>query len=151
LAWTVAVLTVLAPLAGCYSYRPVVERNALTPTTAVALRVTDAGRVALASRFGEGVRAIEGQLTGVPDSTYQMQVSAVQYIDGRVDKWSGEQVMVPASAVGVAETRTLSRSRTTLAAVLSAAVVVVFIVSRSLGVFGGVGTSSPPGGGQQQS
>jgi hypothetical protein len=80
-----------------------------------------------------------------------MQVSAVQYIDGRVDKWTGEQVQVPASAIGVAETRSLSRSRTTLAAVLSTAVVVVFIISRSLGVFGGVGTQSPTGGGQQQS
>jgi hypothetical protein len=145
------VLTAVTPLSGCYSYKPVIERSALVPATAVALRVTDAGRVQLASRFGEGVRTIEGQLTDRPDSAYRMQVSAVQYIDGRVDKWTGEQVQVPASAIGVAETRSLSRSRTTLAAVLSTAVVVVFIISRSLGVFGGVGTQSPTGGGQQQS
>jgi hypothetical protein len=151
LAWSVATLTALAPLAGCYSYRPVIERGALAPTTAVALRVTDAGRVQLASRFGDGVRTIEGQLTDAPDSTYRLQVTAVQYIDGRVDKWTGERVQVPASAIGIAETRALSKSRTTLAAVIATATVVVFIISRSLGVFGGVGTQSPTGGGQQQS
>jgi hypothetical protein len=146
-----AVLTTMAPLTGCYSYRPAVERSALTPASAVALRITDAGRVALAPRFGPGVRAIEGQLQSASDSAYQLTVSAVQYIDGRVDKWSGEAVRVPTGTVGVVETRSFSRKRTWLVAALSAATVLLFIASRSLGAFGGVGTQSPSGGGQQQS
>jgi hypothetical protein len=51
----------------------------------------------------------------------------------------------------VVETRSFSRKRTWLVAALSAATVLLFIASRSLGAFGGVGTQSPSGGGQQQS
>jgi hypothetical protein len=151
LAWTVATCTALLPLTGCYHYAPVVERSAVAPPTVVALRVTDAGRVALAPRFGEGVRAIEGRLEARPDTAYRLAVTAVQYIDGRVDRWSGEPVTVSAATVGVVETRQLSRGRTWVAAATAVAVVVLFIATRSLGVFGGVGTQQPgqPGGPQQ--
>lgn len=147
-----AVLTALLPTAGCYAYTPVVERGRVAPATAVALRVTDAGRVELAGRFGEGVRAIEGTLRAVPDSTYRLSVTAVQYIDGRVQSWAGESVVVPTSAIGVLETRSVSKGRTWLLVGGVVAGIAGFILSRSLGVFGGVGTSTPgSGGGQQQS
>jgi hypothetical protein len=141
-----AVLVAFLPTAGCYSYAPVVERSGVQPATAVALRVTDVGRVSLASRFGEGVRTIEGTLQSTPDSLVRLTVSAVQYLDGRVDKWTGESVAVPATAVGVIEARKVDKGRTWLAVAIGVGAVVLFIASRSLGVFGGVGTGSGTGG-----
>jgi hypothetical protein len=141
-----AVLVALLPTAGCYTYAPVVDRGGVQPATAVALRITDVGRVALSSRFGEGVRTIEGTLQATPDSLVRLTVSAVQYLDGRVDKWTGEAVAVPASSVGVIETRKVDKGRTWLAVAIGIGAAVAFIASRSLGVFSGTGSGSGSGG-----
>jgi hypothetical protein len=146
-----ATLTSLLPLAGCYSYAPAVDRGRLVPATAVALRISDAGRVALASRFGDGVRTIEGKLQQAPDSVVRMSVTAVQYLDGRVQPWAGESVVISNGDIGVLETRSRSKTRTILIVGASVAALVLFIASRSLNVFGGGSTDTPSGGGQQQS
>ena len=94
----------------CYDYVPV--ETAPTTGARVALVVTDQGRVSLADRFGPGIATIDGQLVGVQDSNYIINVYRVSQISGSHALWTGEQSHINRALVGMVRLRQLSFWRT---------------------------------------
>ncbi len=145
--WAALVLAGVSPLAGCYTTRPVMTAPA--PGTTVLLDVNDIGRVQLGDRLGPSVSRIEGIVQSRSDTSYVLQISSVQYLNGQTNKWSNEPFIVPASLVSSAQVREFSRSRTTAVGVgIIAALVAVFAKTNFFGLGGGTSDPIPPPGGQ---
>lgn len=130
---------------GCYVYAP--ATTAPSPGTAIGFEVTDAGRVALAERFGPGVTRIEGRVAEATADEYAVNVSAVSQIGVGRSRWSGELVRLRRDYVSRSETRTLSRGRTAIA--VGAAIVgfAAIVAGVSLAANGG---DSKTGGGTNE-
>ena len=136
---------------GCYSYRQP-RAGELAPGSAVALGITDRGRVALGDQLGPGILRIKGQLVQRTDSTFVLRVSAIEHLNGRTSKWSGEQVVVSRDHVGTAAEQHFSRGRTWLAVSGVAVGVALAATAVTLNTSGreGGGGKLPPGGGTDQ-
>lgn len=135
-------------LAACYTAAPVGESTA--PGSLLQLDLNDRGRVALGDSIGPSAARIDGILETRSGSSYVLRVSAVQYLNGQENRWSGEPLTVPADLVGRARERRFSRARTYgLAAGIVAAIVAVAV---STDLFGdnGIGRSGEPPPGQDQ-
>ena len=145
----VAGVLLLPSLTGCYTYVPVWKGEPALGSE-ISLGLTDRGRVALSDRVGPGAREIVGRLASSTDSAYVVSVTGVTYIDGaRTAKWTGEQVEIAKSVVsGVAE-RHLSRSRSWLAAGITAGVVALATGIVIKGTAGPGPDTRPTGGGPQ--
>jgi len=133
----------LGVTSGCYEYGPA-PANAM-PGTRVLLELNDRGRVGLGNSIGPTGGIVEGTLQSNSDSTYSLLVKRVEYLNGQSNAWNGEPLVVPKDFVGNARERTVSASRTWLAASAVALAAVAFISSRHLLGFGSEGTG--PGGG----
>lgn len=120
-------------LGACYLNTPI-DTSVAPPVAGdrVALSITDQGRVSLSERFGAGVNEIEGQLTAVSPTAFEMRVFKVGFARDAASQWSGERVTIDRSAVGQVFTRTLSRRRTTIAASAVTAGLIAFIITREL-------------------
>ena len=141
---TVALVLLIPQLAGCYTYVPV-STSPIGST--VSVEVTDRGRVALAESVGPGVRRLSGQVMQSSDSTVNLAVSSVQFLDvGAPVKWAGEPVAVSRDHVVVLREKRLSRTRSFLAAGLFTAAGVAMSMIAVRG-FGGDDPSGKPGGG----
>lgn len=121
----------------CYQNAPVdVAVRPLATGERIALEVSDAGRQALAERFGQGVSEIEGALLAAPDATYNLSVFRVSYLRAAQSQWAGERVTVERAHVGQVFRRSLDRRRTTLAAVAVGGGLLALILTRELVISG---------------
>ena len=132
---TALVLSAISPLAGCYTMRPVTSVPA--PGASVVLDLTDRARVDFGDRIGPSASRIEGIVQERNDTAYVLRVSSVAYLNGQSNKWSGEPLSVPTTAVAQARLREFSRSRTTAIGVgIAAALVALFTSTDFLGLGG---------------
>jgi hypothetical protein len=77
-----------------------------------------------------------------------LHVSAVQYLNGQSNKWSGEPLTVPVSLISRAQVQSFSRSRTTAVGIaIAAALITVFAKTNFLGLGGTDKEVLPPVGG----
>ena len=135
-------LAVLALLTGCYTYVPV--QNPAPPVgEAVALEITDQGRVALADRLGPGVLRIEGRMLGQDGEQLLISVGRIVQVNGQVNLWSGESMRLDRGLVGRTQTRQLDRRRTWLAAAAATLAIAALIATTDLGGFFDGGDTPP--------
>lgn len=138
-----ACATALSVLLGCYVQAPLA--GAPQPGTTVVLDLNDRGRLALGDTIGASAARVTGLVERGSDSAYVLRVTAVQYLNGQTNKWSGEPLTVRADLVGRARTRQYSRKRTWALGIGAAAAVVAFALGADLLGDGGLGkTSEPP-------
>src|SRR5512141_1368578 len=125
-AWTALVLTVVSPLTGCYSTRPLT--TAPVPGTTVVLDLNDRARVQLGDRIGPSAASIEGVVQPGSDSGYVINISSVKYLNGQTNQWSGERFTLSPTLVTQAWQREFSRSRTmSLGLGITAAIVTLML------------------------
>jgi|SRR5687767_1743574 len=136
----------LTLFSACYRY---------VPTTAADLAVgseyrghlTDEGSRRVAPVIGENVQQFDGRIVTVLDTAYLVAMSAtLKRAEQRRTIWTGEQLMIPRSAVNRFELRQLDRPRTIRAAALYGggmlAIGVLVFSIKSLS--SGSGTVTPP-------
>ena len=134
----------LAPavLAGCYSYTYAPTTPA--PGLRMSLELNDEGRYRMSGHIGPDIVKIEGWLVTAVDSEYTLRVERTVNIRGGSVPWSGEQVVVLKSYVGIAREKRFSAPKTFMLAGAVTAGFVGFIASRGLSGFGfGSGDTSP--------
>jgi hypothetical protein len=85
--------------------------------------------------LGPGALTVEGRVTSNTDSAWTLKVYRLTTLDGSASIWSGEEILVPHSAVYAVATRRLDRQASIVAAAGVTGAVALFVLSRSL--FGG--------------
>jgi hypothetical protein len=133
-------------LTGCY------DVNMVRPDTTIVgqvLRVelTPDGTSRLAPLVGREAARLDGVLLQANDSALTLAVRSLVRRDGTDERWSGEQVRIPAIDVRIAKRESLSRVRTLAVAALGLGAVAL----AALAVQGGnssttTGTGTPPAG-----
>lgn len=147
--WIALLLTTISTLSGCYRFVPVT--GVPSQGTTLVLDLNDRGRLALGDSIGASAARIEGLMSASSPENYVLQVSSVQYLNGQSNRWSGEQITVRTEHVGRARQREFSRSRTFLAGLGVAAVIVAAVLAADLGGSGSFEPdppTPPPGSGQ---
>lgn len=139
----VAMLGALHLFSACYTYVP--ARPAPAPGAAVALELTDTGRVAHAAALGPGILKVMGALGGMDGDRYIIDVTAVQPIRGQELPVSGVTVTLGPSDVTDVRVRTLSRRRTAMVVGAALAIIVTFFATK--GFKSGSTPPEGPGGG----
>ena len=138
----------LTLFSACYRYVP-----ATTETIQVGGsyrgHLTDDGSRRVAALVGENVATFDGRIVTVLDTAYLVAMSAtLKRSERRPTVWSGEQLVIPRSAVSSFELRQLDRPRTVRAAALYAggmlAVGVLVFSIKSLASGSGSVTPPPP-------
>jgi len=140
------VLCALSGLA-CYEYVPARNPASLLGQR-VQLSLTDSGTVAMASKVGLGVEAIEGSLVADSAGSYVVGVALTRARNGAETDWRGERVAVAHSLISSLAERRFSRSRSTFAgALMTAGVVAITVGLRGGGESSGglPGPGTPPG------
>jgi hypothetical protein len=126
-----ALCTLLA--AACYEYLPARSTTSLLGRR-VQLSLTDSGTVAMASRVGPSVDAIEGDLLADSAGAYVLGVALTRARSGAETDWRGERIVVAHPLVASFAERRFSRSRSTFAgALMSAGIVAVTVGLRGSG------------------
>jgi hypothetical protein len=111
----------------------------------VQLSLTDSGAVAMASKVGPSVEAIEGSLLADSAGAYIVAVAVTRTRGGSEIDWRGERVAVAHPLVSSFAERRFSRSRSTFAgALMTAGVVAVTVGLRG----GGDSSGGVPGPGK---
>lgn len=136
----------LTLFSACYRYVPATPTD-LTVGGAYRGHLTPEGSRQVAPIVGENVERFDGRIISVLDTAYLVAMSAtLKRAQVRQTVWSGEQLMIPRSAVNRFELRELDRPRTLRAAALYAggmlAVGVLVFSVKSL--VGGSGSADPP-------
>jgi hypothetical protein len=138
-------MPVLLGVAACYKYTPV--PSPIPVGTRVAVELNDQGRADLRGVIGPAISRLEGSLLHNSDTAFVLNVMETRGLSGQLNRWSGETVSLRREYVQQVTERRFSRSRTTVAALVSAAGVLAFIITRNLLGFGGEDVSNvPPGG-----
>jgi hypothetical protein len=144
-----ALLLVFPAITACYSTVPL--QPVPTPGTTVLLDLNDRGRAELGDRIGPGATTIEATLDARTDTTMNVRVNAVRYLNGQTNAWTGEPMTIPTRLVGQSWQRSFSRGRATVLGTAVAAALVLLIRNTSfLGGSSG-GTRPDPGGGSGSS
>lgn len=123
---------------GCYVYTPVSSPPA--PGTSLVLGLNDQGRVALGPSVGPSAQTVLGTLLSRNDSSFDLAVNSVVYLNGQRNKWSGEPLVVRTNLVQDTRQIQFSRGRTAVTVALTAAAVLGFALTR------GIFASSQPEG-----
>ena len=136
----------LTVFSACYRYVPTTESN-LTVGGSYRGHLTDEGSRRVASVIGENVQRFDGRIVTVLDTAYLVAMSAtLKRSEQRPMIWTGEQLMIPRTAVNRFELRELDRPRTIRAAALYGggmlAIGVLVFSIKSLA--SGSGTVTPP-------
>lgn len=140
---TLIVLAALVPLAGCFSYRPVV--GVPKPDTAVEAVLSDSGTLRIAPTIGPNAAAIRGVLVGVRGDTLDVTIAEVRTRSGESYFLSGTTVWLLRGDLVSFNARHFDRRKTTLAAVAGVATAVAIVAGvRFAG--GGGGTDGGGGG-----
>lgn len=133
-------------LGACYRYVPVTTSD-LVVGAAYRAHLSDEGSMRTARLLGENVTRLDGRIVTVTDTALLIAMSAtLKRAEQRQTVWTGEQLMIPRSAVNRFELRQLDRPRTMRAAALYAlgiAVVGAIVLSIS-GVASQDGQPPPP-------
>jgi hypothetical protein len=136
----------LTLFSACYRYVPMSSGD---PVVGGAYRghFTPEGSQRVATIVGENVELFDGRIVTVLDTAYLVAMSAtLKRSEQRPTIWTGEQLVIPRSAVNRFEMRELDRPKTMRAAVLYAgAVLVVGVLVFSIKSLGSEsGTVNPP-------
>jgi len=123
----------LISVQGCYEYVPL-ETPSAPVGNLVELKISDPGRVGLASRFGAGLDLVEGRLVSERDSDMTLKVVSVTNLDGEHTRWSGETVSLDRGFVRSVKSRRLSPLRT---GVFAAAGIAVLYATAGRALVGG--------------
>ncbi len=135
-------------LGACYRYVP--TTGDVMVGGAYRGHLTEEGSQRVAPLVGQNVERFDGRIITVTDTSFLVAMSATQRkADARQIVWTGEQLVIPRSAVNKFETRELDRKRTMRAAVLYAAAVIgvgalVFSIKGNSGGDGGQPPPPPP-------
>ena len=131
--------------ASCYEYVPTGNPSSLVGQR-VQLTLTDSGAVALASRIGPSIEALEGTLVTDSAASYQISMLTTRARSGNESDWRGEQIGVPHVLVSSLQARRFSPSRTALAGGLAAVGIVAITAGlRGAGIGGQGGPAPGPG------
>ena len=141
----VCVVLALASLAGCYNYAPL-RRSELSPSTYLAVTLTEAGSEELARYIGPNILVVRGRYLGPSEGEKGLlvSVSAVETKRGDELSWKGETVALPTDFITSLEVRRLAKGRSLLLAGMGAGGLVATTLAFSL--LGG-GNAPGPGGG----
>jgi hypothetical protein len=136
----------LTLFSACYRYVPTTTAD-LTVGGAYRGHLTDEGSRRVAPVIGENVQQFDGRIVTVLDTAYLVAMSAtLKRSEQRRTIWTGEQLLIPRSAVNRFELRQLDRPRTIRAAALYGggmlAIGVLVFSIKSLA--SGSGTVAPP-------
>lgn len=136
----------LTLFSACYRYVP-------APTTDLLVggayrgHFTPEGSQRVAPIVGENVERFDGRIISVLDTAYLVAMSAtLKRAEQRPTIWTGEQLMIPRSAVNRFELRQLDRPRTLRAAALYTGVIVLIgvLVFSTKSLTSGEGSVTPP-------
>jgi hypothetical protein len=114
----VLLVVVASLLAGCYNYLPLSQSH-LTPSTYVAVTLTESGSEELAPYVGPSVVVVRGRIVGPTDRGLALSVASVETRRGNILEWQGELVVVPGEFVRAIEERRAARGKTVLLAGVS--------------------------------
>jgi hypothetical protein len=127
-----AIVLLLPYLTGCYTY----AQPGVTPVpvgSEVEVSVSDTGRTQLAELIGPGVRRVHGRVMQSSATSLVLAVSSVEHQGlGAPVSWAGQQVAISEDMTADVRVRTLSRSRSYIAAglaVLGAALVALIVIA----------------------
>jgi hypothetical protein len=127
----IGALAVLLGQAACYTLQAVPGGTTPLLGQPIAVDLTDAGRVAMGGSMGPEIAQIEGRLTRLDAGQMELAVSAVRYLRGGEQGWSGEKVQVRSEHISRLYEKKLSKGRTVAASAVGIGVV-VFLATRSL-------------------
>ncbi len=116
----VCVVFAVALQAGCYNYAPL-RRSQLSPSTYLAVTLTDAGSEELSPYIGPNVLVVRGRFLSTTNRGFILSVSAVENRGGDVLEWKGESVGVPGEFVRSLEERHPATGKTVMLAGVSLA------------------------------
>lgn len=130
-------------LGACYRYVPM-EPTEVEVGGAYRAYLSPEGTQQVARLVGENVERFDGRVVTVLDTAYLVSMSAtLKRSDARQTVWTGEQLLIPRSAVNRFERRQLDRPRTVRAAALySTGLLAVGVLVFSVK---GIVSGSPPG------
>jgi hypothetical protein len=136
----------LTLFSACYRYVPASPTD-LTVGAAYRAHLTPEGSRQVAPVVGENIDRFDGRIVSVLDTAYLVAMSAtLKRADERQTVWTGEQLLIPRSAINRFELRELDRPRTMRAVALYTggllAIGVLVFSIRSLS--SGSGTVIPP-------
>jgi hypothetical protein len=133
-------------LAGCYTYRPLVDPEP-TPGQRVSAQLTTEGSRDLTGQIGPEVLHVEGQVIRADSSGLDLEVLEIESYRGIRSDWHGEQVRLPREVVAGLQERRLSVGGTTLlGGVVLGGLYAVYRILGGPGLFeGGSGQVGGPG------
>jgi hypothetical protein len=136
----------LTLFSACYRYVPVTNGD-ITVGGAYRGHLTPEGSQSVSRIVGENVQRFDGRIVSVLDTAYLVAMSAtLKRSEQRPTIWTGEQLVIPRTAVNRFELRQLDRPKTLRAAALyTAGVVAVGVLIFSIkSLASGDGTIAPP-------
>lgn len=139
-----ALLAALQLCTACFTYVP--PKGAPAPGAAVALDLTDQGRIAHSKALGPGILRVAGVLTGMDGDRYVIDVASVLPIRGQELPVSGVRVTLSPSEVTDVRVRTLSKKRTAWVIGGAVAIVTTFLITKGFKA-GTTPPEGPPGSG----
>lgn len=143
------IASTVVSVSGCYTYAAR-STSDIKPNLYISAEINDAGRVALGQRVGPEVMRMDGQVVEQTDSSVQLMVSKVTYLNGFSDTWQGQSVSLRTQDIKSVTQRTYSKSRTALLIGAMAAGLILTVLTLSfVGALSGdssndKGTSPPP-------
>jgi hypothetical protein len=126
---------------GCYNYLPL-RRSSLTPSSYLAVTLTESGSEELASYLGPNAYVVRGRYLSTTERGLAISVESVESRRGDILRWAGETVVVPGEFVRTLAQRQVSRSKMVL---LAGAALAGFVVTYQ--AFGPVSSGGLGGGG----
>jgi hypothetical protein len=99
----------------CYNYTPL-RRSELTPSTYVAVTLTESGSEELAPYLGPNILVVRGRFLSATDRGLVVSVSAVENRLGNIFDWKRESVAIPGEFVREVEERHAANGKTALLA-----------------------------------
>ena len=136
----------LTLFSACYRYVPTSSTD-LAVGNAYRGHFSPEGSQRVATIVGENVERFDGRIVSVLDTAYLVAMSAtLKRAEQRPTIWTGEQLLIPRSAVNRFELRQLDRPKTLRAAALYAGgiVLVGVLVFSIKSLASGEGTVPPP-------
>ena len=97
----------------CYNYTPL-RRSELTPSTYVAVTLTESGSEELAQYLGLNILVVRGRFLSATDRGLVVSVAAVENRQGNMFEWKGESVAIPGAFVRDVEARHPANGKTVL-------------------------------------
>lgn len=101
--------------AGCYNYETLGQTH-LSPSSYIAITLTEAGSEELAQYLGPSVHTVRGRFLSASERGLAVSVSSVETRRGTILAWNGETVTVPSEFVWSLEARHTALSKTVLLA-----------------------------------